>query len=238
LIASFHLAEVGKLTGLRLLLGQPAADSMPGRSMPGLRWGALGVASPLSGQRLPRPNPGRIALIAAWDDDGALDRFLAAHPLAQALRGGWHTRLRPTHIFGEWPPLAGLVGGGAPPRAEDAPAAALTSGRLRVSQAPRFLRAGAAAERLAVKDPAMLRGTGLVRPPALVSTFSLWQSTRAMRAYAGGVSGVEHRAAVKAHAERPFHHASAFIRFCPYAAEGEWDGANPLSERPAVPAPS
>jgi hypothetical protein len=43
--------------------------------------------------------------------------------------------------------------------------------------------------------------------------------------------------AVKAHAERPFHHASAFIRFRPYGAEGEWSGANPLAGDRAVPAP-
>jgi hypothetical protein len=58
-----------------------------------------------------------------------------------------------------------------------------------------------------------------------------------MRAFAGGPSGSEHRDAVKAHAERPFHHASAFIRFRPYCAEGEWNGENPLpTDRPA-PAP-
>jgi hypothetical protein len=108
---------------------------------------------------------------------------------------------------------------------------------LRLSQARRFLQAGAAAERLAVRDTSMLRGTGLARPPGLVATFSLWQNTGAMRAYAGGPSGAEHRDAVKAHAERPFHHASAFIRFRPYGAEGAWDGENPLPDDQPAPAP-
>ncbi|MFI4990238.1 MAG: spheroidene monooxygenase [Solirubrobacterales bacterium] len=178
-----------------------------------------------------------MALIAAWDDDDAIDRFLADHPLAQALCGGWRTRLRPTHIFGAFPPLAGLVDDDPPPMDETEPAAVLTIGRLRLSQAPRFLKAGAAAERLAVKDPAMLRGTGLARPPGLVATFSLWRTTREMRAYAGGRSGPEHHEAVRAHAERPFHHASAFIRFRPYATEGEWDGENPLAQALPAPAP-
>ena len=81
----------------------------------------------------------------------------------------------------------------------------------------------------------MLRGTGLARPPALVATFSLWQTTAAMRTYAGGLAGSEHRDAVKAHAARPFHHASAFIRFRPYGAEGEWDGEDPLGDdQPAL----
>jgi hypothetical protein len=113
----------------------------------------------------------------------------------------------------------------------------LTIGRLRLSQAPRFLRASAAAERLAVRDRSMLRGTGLARPPGLVATFSLWHTTREMRAYASGRAGPEHLAAVKAHAKRPVHHASAFIRFRPYGAEGEWDGENPLARTLPAPAP-
>jgi hypothetical protein len=232
MIASFHVAEVGKVAGLRLLRRATPQDPAPG-----LRYGVLTAASPLGSNRLPRPDPGRVALFAAWDDDDAIDRFLAAHPLAQALSGGWHTRLQPTHIFGAYPPLAGLVGEEPPAMSEQEPAAVLTIGRLRLSQAPRFLKAGAAAERLAVKDPAMLRGTGLARPPGLVATFSLWRTTREMRAYAGGRSGAEHRDAVRAHAERPFHHASAFIRFRPYGAEGEWDGENPLAEALPAPAP-
>ena len=230
MIASFHLADVGKLKGLRLL-----RQKLVPSDAPGLRYGVLTVASPLSGRLLPQPDAGRIALIAAWDDDAALDRFVAAHPLAEALAGGWRTRLQPTHIFGAWPPLDGLVGDESP-MDEDEPAAALTIGRLRLSQAPRFLKAAAAAERLAVRDLALLRGVGLARPPALVATFSLWQTTGAMRAYAGGPSGSEHRDAVKAHAERPFHHASAFIRFRPYASEGAWDGADPLSGERRTPA--
>ena len=83
----------------------------------------------------------------------------------------------------------------------------------------------------------MLRGTGLARPPGLVATFSLWRTTREMRAYAGGRSGAEHRDAVRAHAERPFHHASAFIRFRPYGAEGEWEGENPLAQAPPAVTP-
>jgi hypothetical protein len=230
-IASFHIADVGKLAGLRLLRLR-----LPRRDVPGLRYSVLTVTAPLNERLLPRPDVGRVALIAAWEDDDALDRFLAAHPLAQALAGGWRTRLRPTHIFGAWQPLDGLVGA-EPAMADDEPAAALTIGHLRFSQAQRFIKASAAAERLAVRDPALLRGTGLARPPGLVATFSLWRSTGAMRAYAGGPSGTEHRDAVKAHAERPFHHASAFIRFRPYGAEGEWDGWNPLGDDQPAPAP-
>jgi hypothetical protein len=110
------------------------------------------------------------------------------------------------------------------------PAAILTIGRLRPTQTFRFLRATAHAEDLVVRDPAVLACTGLARPPALVATFSLWRSTGAMRAYARGELEPGHRAAVHAHAARPFHRESAFVRFRPYRAEGSWDGRDPLAD--------
>jgi hypothetical protein len=129
---------------------------------------------------------------------------------------------------GSWPwlprlPATGELGG------DGEPVAVLTLGHLRFSQTLRFLRASTAAEGLAVRDPALLAGTALARPPRLVATFSVWRSTSAMRAFAQGESGPGHLAAIRAHAVNPFHHESAFVRFRPYAAAGEWDGRNPLA---------
>ncbi len=223
MIASVHLADVSKRAALRLWSTRLA----PGEVL-GLRYAEMTTAAPLSGHLLPRPNPGRVGLIAGWDDDQALEEFLAGHPLAEQLAHGWHVRLRPTRIFGAWPQLAGLLAK-EEPMDETEPAAVLTLGRLRLSQTLRFLRASAAAENLAVHDRALLASTGLARPPALVATFSLWRSTAAMRAYARGDADPGHLAAVHAHAGRPFHHQSAFVRFRPYGAEGNWDGCNPLA---------
>lgn len=223
MIVSAHLADVGKRATLGLL-----PRKLRPVDVPGLRYAQLTIAAPLGAHLLPRPNLGRVGLIAAWDDDRALDEFLAHDPLAQRLAHGWRVRLRPTHIFGAWPALSGLLPDEEQPMDEDEPVAALTIGRLRLTQTARFLRASAAAERLAVGDPALLASTGLARPPALVATFSLWRSVAAMRAYAGGANDTAHRDAVRAHAARPFHHESAFVRFRPYRAEGSWDGREPL----------
>jgi heme-degrading monooxygenase HmoA len=224
MIASIHIADTGALAGARLLRAQPRT-----KTAPGLRYAVLMLTSPLSSsRRLPRPTPARIALFSAWESERALAAFQAGDPLAAALsRNGWRATLQPTHLFGAWPELDGIVGR-EPAMADDEPAAVLTLGRLRLSQAARFVKAGAAAERLAVRDPAMLRGTGMTRPPALVATFSLWSTTASMREYASGRAGSEHRDAVSAHAKRPFHHQSAFFRFRPYGSEGIWDGADPL----------
>jgi hypothetical protein len=226
-IASFHLADAGPRTALRLMLGKPIAPAPPG-----LRYATMTTAVPLAGGLLPRPSVGRVGLIAAWETEGALDDFLASGRLAGAFAHGWSVRLQPTRVYGAWSPLDGLLSR-EQPMADDEPAAVLTIGRLRLTQAARFLRASAPAEELAVAEPSLLASTGLVRPPALVGTFSLWRSTAAMRAYSQGAADPAHRAAVTAHTRRSFHHESAFIRFRPYAARGSWGGVDPLADHSA-----
>jgi hypothetical protein len=232
-IASLHLADVGKRTALGL-----SPRKLGLAEVPGLRYAEITIAAPLSGHLLPRPDLGRVGLIATWDDERALDGFIARHPLAERLAHGWHVRLQPTRIFGAWTQMTGLLAHEEPMDDEE-PAAVLTIGRLRLSQTIRFLRASAAAEALAVSDPALLASTGLARPPGLVGTFSLWRSTAAMRAYAQGAVHSGHREAVQAHATSPFHHESAFVRFRPYASVGSWDGRDPLATmKSTTPSPS
>jgi hypothetical protein len=223
-IVSLHIADLkSRRSALRL-----TRTRLDRSTAHGLRYAEITTAAPLSGRLLPRPNLGRVGLIAGWDDEPALEAFLAGHPLAEELAHGWHVRLQPTRVFGAWPQLPGLPVAEVP-MDDMEPVAVLTLGRLKLSQTPRFLRASAAAEGLAVRDPALLAATGLARPPRLVATFSLWRTASAMRAYARGERDRAHLAAVQAHAARPFHHASAFVRFRPYAAVGEWDGRNPLA---------
>jgi hypothetical protein len=222
-VVSVHLADVGLLQVQKLLF--QGVD--PGK-IPGMTAAEPAFTAPL-GERVPRPSPSRIGLIAAWEDDAALDRFLAGHPLAERLSNGWHTRLEPLRCFGSWAALPGLPEKELPVESDE-PVAALTLGRLRFLRTRPFLRAGAPAERDAVANPAVLASTGLARlaGPRLVSTFSIWRSAAAMREYAFGKGG-SHQAAVKADRAKPFHHESAFVRFRPYASQGLWDGRDPLA---------
>lgn len=224
MIASVHLADVGKRTALGL-----SPRKLELAKVPGMHYAEITITAPLSANLISRPNLGRVALIATWEKESDLEDFLARHTLAERLAHGWRVRLQPTRIFGRWQPLDGLLAREEP--MDDAePAAALTIGRLRFTQALRFFRATAAAEALAVGEPALLASTGLARPPALVGTFSLWKSTAAMRAYVDGKSQPAHSNAVQSHAAKPYHHESAFVRFRPYASEGEWNGHDPLAE--------
>lgn len=223
MIVSVHLADIGWLRAPRLLL-----RGLDVSTVPGMTYAEPVFTAPL-GTRVPRPHPGRIGLIAAWENDAALDRFLSGNPFAEHIKEGWHTRLEPLRCFGSWAGMPALPKKGLPV-ADDEPVVVLTLGRLRILRTRPFLKAGAPAERDAVANPAVLAVTGLARlaRPRLVSTFSIWRTAAAMREYAFDKSGT-HQAAVKADRAHPFHHESAFVRFRPYASEGKWDGRDPLA---------
>jgi hypothetical protein len=223
MIASVHIANLGVGSALSVVRRAPK----PG-AVDGLRHANVAITAPLSASLLGKPDFRRVALIAFWDDDRALDRFLADDPLAAKLAGGWHVRMDPLRAFGAWPGLPEDTPGSRAVTA-DGPVAALTLGHLRFSQAPRFLRFSARAEARALGAPGLIWATGLARPP-FVSTFSLWESTRALSTYAYGRAEPAHPDAISESESKPFHKRQAFIRFRPVASTGGLAGRNPLSE--------
>jgi hypothetical protein len=225
MILSVHLADVTRrraLSALRRGL-DPSGTS-------GLRYAEVAIAAPLSAGLLPHPTLTRFGLIAAWQDEHALDDFMGGgHRLAEQLASGWHVRLEPLRASGSWAGLSDF------PRSErsvddDEAVVVLTLGRLRPSRGLAFLRSSAAAEAQALKDPALLASTALARPPGFVATVSVWRTAAAMRDYAYGRSGHGHASAVDVQRRQPFHKESIFMRFRPLATGGQWDGRDPLAE--------
>lgn len=219
--ASVHLADTGFRTALSVLRKAPAPEAHAG-----LRHADVAIAAPLGPKLRNSPQLGRVALVAFWDDDDAIDGFLDA-PLARKLAGGWSARLEPLRVHGSWP---GVDDDLPKSRAveHDGPAVVLTLGRLRLTRALPFFRTSAKAEGAVLDAPGLIWATGLARPP-FVSTCSLWESAQALSDYAYGSERPAHPGAITADRAKPFHHQSAFIRFRPYASEGRLDGRNPLS---------
>jgi hypothetical protein len=228
-IASVHIADVGPGAAAAVLLRPPKPADVPG-----LTYAETTTTAGLGEPLLPPKHFGRVGMIAAWDDDAALDAFSQSHSVAAHLAGGWQVRLQPLRVFGRWAGMPGLPAR-ALPVGDEEPVAVLTLGRLRLRRIGPFRRSAAPAESAAIDDPALLAGIGLARPPRLVATFSLWRSSAAMREYAT-VAGGAHSAAVEADRAQPFHHESAFVRFRPYASRGSWNGRDPLAEATTAPA--
>jgi hypothetical protein len=222
MIISVHIADVGPRPALKALRQQP-----PPTRVTGLTYARTTVAAPINERLLPSPQPGRVGMIAAWENDAAIDDFLSGHPTGEILGAGWEARMEPLRVSGAWPEMPGLPARPLPVD-EGEPIAALTLGRPRLNRALPFLRSAAAAEAAAARDGAVIASSGLARLPRLVATFSIWRSFAAMREYAYGKDGA-HATAVRTDRERPFHHASAFLRLRPYASRGSWEGGDPLA---------
>jgi len=217
---SVHIADVGARSLVRVMRGQPR----PGE-FEGLRSIDVAVAAPLRASSLPSPQPGRVAMLAFWDDDAAIDRFESSHPVASMLADGWSVRLEALRRWGSWPGLDESV---PTDRAtpHDGTAVVVTLARTRMSQLPRFLRTSEKAERAAVESPGLLWGTALARPPYF-ATVSVWDGTRSLSTYAYGRRDPRHAEAIEVDQGKPFHHLSAFIRFRPYRSTGLLGGKNP-----------
>jgi hypothetical protein len=229
MLASIHLADVHLRTAVKVLRSSPEPISTPG-----LRYASV-VGTASLGARLPVPQPRRVGLIALWDDEAALDGFLAAHPLAADLDGGWHVRLetvqaheyhqaRGSDMPGSWPGVSADITG---PSLPDGPVVVLTLARTRPSQFLRFGRASLQAARPLGSSPGLIWASALARPP-IVATCSLWSSPAALSAYAYGSANSGHGRAMAADRRQPFHQSGVFFRFHPTRSTGQLDGRNPL----------
>lgn len=221
--ASVHIADLGARSLLEVARRRPK----PGQ-VPGLLDSHLAPAAPLRTSAVPRVTLGRLALVSLWEDDVAIDAFEADHAVANVMSGGWRVRLEPLRRWGSWPGLPESLPTERTPGVDlPGPFAVVTLARTRMSQIVRFLRTSQPAESAAVAAPGFIWGTALAMPP-FFATVSLWESTRALSAYAYGRSQPAHHDAVEIDKAKPFHHQSAFIRFLPYAATGSLGGRNPL----------
>lgn len=219
MIATLQMIDLGPIGAVRSLARRPDLDDVAG-----LRRAETMLLAPLAVSRPPAVRA--VGLLAFWDGEADIDRFVSSHPVGTRYSGGVEVRMRPLRAFGSWPGLPeDLPAGRAVPH--EGPVVVVTLARVRGSQVLRFARASRPAEKLALTSDGLIWGTAALRVPFL-ATVTMWESTQAAAAYAYGRQRPAHGEAMAKSDEKAFHHESAFIRFAPMKIEGSLGGSNPL----------
>lgn len=153
----------------------------------------------------------RSPVVRRWDaraavTDGGERLRVAMTPLAS--RGWWDDR----QPFGE-----------PEPRPYDGPVASLTRARLRPRLTPAFWRAVPPVSARAHQSPGLITTLGIGEAPlGRQGTFSLWESTGAIEAFAYG--SPEHRAVIEQTRTVGWYSQELFARFAVVEARGSFGG--------------
>ena len=170
-----------------------------------------------------RPSASRQGWFGVFDDTGAAMEFVDRNDVAAGYRR--HARefcqivLHPHASRGSWSGQTIEPWAPAPGRG---PVAALTRASIRPTRAASFWRHAPPSQRALGQAQGCRLAVGLGEAPLLrQATFSLWDSTQAMEAYAR--SGA-HLQALRAAWNEAYFSESMFVRFVPVRVEGAWKG--------------
>ena len=225
-IYTFGLARTSVAETLAALVRPPESNTVPGL--------IHAECMTLMQLGLPILSPSRIqfrnlSMFAAWESEEAIEDFLSKSRLGQAIASGWHLRMSFLRKWGSVKEFADLpeeVG----PFDPFAPVAVYTLARLRIPEAPRFIRWGKPVEELVRDSPDATLALAAIRFPRSVATFSIWNSLQAMTDMVQGHSAVDrpdrHLIAMKERDRRNFHREFTTLRFKPISEHGIWNGSN------------
>ncbi|TFV77513.1 monooxygenase [Blastococcus sp. CT_GayMR19] len=205
-----------------------AADRVPLRRTPGLRFAKL-LGTGSGRTFTPRDaDPCRWGVLAVWDDASAATAFEEGRVVGNWRRFAdeeWSTRLRPLSSRGRWSRQEPF--GNPPPRPWAGPVAAVTRARLVLRRAAQFWRAvpPVSADLHQAEGLRLALGIGEA-PLGLQGTFSVWSTSSALNAFA--YERAPHAAVIqRTHRER-WYAEELFARFAVLSTNGCLDGTDPL----------
>jgi hypothetical protein len=210
--AVLHMAAdrgaLGRTPGLRFakLLGTGSGRTFTPRDADIRRWGVLAVWDD-------------VPSAAAFEDGGVVRNW------RRFADEEWAARLRPLSARGRWSGQQPF--GTASPRPWAGPVAAVTRARLVLHRAARFWRAVPPVSADLHDAPGLRLALGIGEAPlGLQGTFSVWNSSSALNAFA--YTRAPHAAVVERTARERWYAEELFARFAVLSASGTLDGVDPL----------
>ncbi|MEZ5373285.1 MAG: hypothetical protein R2704_11210 [Microthrixaceae bacterium] len=229
MLFSAHFADTSPLTALRRTT--PTPDRVPG-----LKSARTAICAPFTPGVLPRPQLRREAMVACWQDEDAIDRFLTDDPTGRTFADGWQMRMELFRAAGVWPGIDDDMRAAArTTTAPDGPSIAITIGTAYVRSFARFMRVNSGLEDQFLESSSGVWGTAMSNiPQRLVATFTVWRSPDEAMDY---VRTGAHGAAVRAHYDprndptgHTFVTGGGFFGFRPVSVSGSLGGRNPIPE--------
>ncbi len=192
------------------------------RNIPGLRFFKILGSGDQGGFGL-KPSPTHQGLFCLFDQATQAQDFLKQSSVVNNLRARsqefFCAILTPYSSRGQWSGIELPVATEAP---SQGPIAALTRASIKISKASAFWKNSPPAEEALSHAKGCLLAAGLGEAPLLrQATFTIWESTDAMDAYAR--SGA-HLQAIQASYAGGHFSESMFVRFVPSEMAGTWKG--------------
>jgi hypothetical protein len=227
-LVTLHLWGVPRRAVPRAVLHM-ATDLLPLRRTPGLRFAKLLGTGSGRTFTVRDADPLRWGLLAVWDDAAAADAFEAG-PVPGAWRRfadeQWAARLEPLAARGRWSRREPF--GEPQPRPWPGPVAAVTRARLVLRRAATFWAAVPPVSADLHQAPGLRLALGIGEAPlGLQGTFSVWDSTSALNAFA--FRRAPHAAVIERTRREGWYAEELFARFAVLSATGTLDGADPLA---------
>jgi len=168
-----------------------------------------------------------VAIFMQWENESALDEFLDKDSFGKVLQKGWHVRL---NFVRQWGRISGyhIPLGNENALSDEDPVVAVTIARMKPFQIPRFIRWGRPVEKLVRDHPGTSLSLASFRFPNTISTFSVWNKGKDMKAMVHGHSAVpmpkRHSDAMKERERKDFHFEFTTLRFKAFSEHGSWKG--------------
>lgn len=179
----------------------------------------------------------QVAVFAQWENEAAIDHFLAENSFGKVLAKGWHTRLA---FMRQWGKITefDIPAATTEPDNPDTVVVAVTLARMKMPEVPRFIRWGRPVEKLVRDHPGTTLSLASIRLPRTVSTFSIWKSQKEMTDMVHGHSTVpqpkRHINAMQERDRKDFHVEFTTLRFRPLSEFGQWNGRVNIIPKPST----